>query len=203
MVNGVRLQQARTGLTNLTQYQPVAHQEKTDAENGVTQTATKKKHSNAITQTVGWIKNNPTKAFLGSLFALGGVTAISSYAHSMAHNNQLGSATNLTNTDLSSLFIERLINNTQYEKAQRKFSGNSDNKIAIDTFDPPDNQSINDQQSYNLEEAAQIAAASFNQAHPNITLPKELSPAQTLEYLRENGINPMELLSYLPQNVTL
>jgi hypothetical protein len=58
-------------------------------------------------------------------------------------------------------------------------------------------------QLYNLEEAAQIAAASFNQAHPNITLPKELSPAQTLEYLRENGINPMELLSYLPQNVTL
>ncbi len=73
MVNGVRLQQARTGLTNLTQYQPVAHQEKTDAENGVTQTAAKKKHSNAITQTVGWIKNNPTKAFLGSLFALGSV----------------------------------------------------------------------------------------------------------------------------------
>jgi hypothetical protein len=81
---------------------------------------------------------------------LGGVAAISSYTHSMAHNNQLGSATNLTNTDLSSLFIERLINNTQYEKAQRKFSGNSDNKIAIDTFDPPDNQSINDQQSYSL-----------------------------------------------------
>lgn len=203
MVNALRLQQSRPGLAHATQYQPVANQEKADTEKNVTQTALIKNQSNAITQTIDWIKNNPTKVFLGSLFVLGGMKAISGYAHSMTNNNQLSSTTNLTNTDLNSLFIERLINNTQYEQKQNQISKNSNNKIVIDTFDPPDNQGINDKQNYNLTEAAQIAAASFDQAHPNITFPKGLSPAQTLEYLRENGINPMELLSHLPENVTL